>query len=184
MPRRLRSPFKDPLFSVRSACLALLYCAALLVSAPASASQAVIVEVYQDCRLIDISVVIDDGALSSGESGEVKARVAAATQDPQLAVARVVQILKEHGIDDVRVSQQGLAGCQPETSGKFVEAVGRYCGPTLRHAEVFVDRQSYISRDNPGTSFEAFLKEAVKRLRAEGIYDRPVVSIENAPDCE
>lgn len=141
-------------------------------------------EVYQDCQLVDTNVVIDDQALAGGDGAEVKARIAAATRDPQMAVPRIVQILKEYGIQDVSVSQQGLAGCEPETSGKFVEAIGTYCGPELRHAEVFVDRQSYVSSDGAGVSFETFLKDAVRRLREEGIFDRPVVSIENAPDCE
>lgn len=158
--------------------------AALLLAPPASASEAVIVEVYQDCQLVDTNVVIDDQALMGGDGAEVKARIAAATGDPQMAVPRIVQILKEYGIQDVSVSQQGLAGCEPETSGKFVEAIGRYCGPELRHAEVLVDRQRYVSSDGAGVSFETFLKDAVQRLRAEGIFDRPVVSIENAPDCE
>ncbi|MDZ7843066.1 MAG: hypothetical protein U5R46_19945 [Gammaproteobacteria bacterium] len=184
MPRRSPPPMRHPGLRFGNTCLGLLYAAALLLAAPAQASEAVIVEVYQDCRLIDTNVVIDDRALSGADSGEVKARVAAATLDPQMAVPRIVQILKEYGINDVSVSQQGLAGCEPETSGKFVEAVGRYCGPVLRHAEVFVDRQSFISSDRPGTSFEAFLKKAVKQLRDAGIYDRPMVSIENAPDCE
>ncbi len=184
MPRRTPSPMRHAGLPVRSACLGLLYTAALLLATPAQAAEAVIVEVYQECQLIDTNVVVDDQALSAADSGEVKARVAAATRDPQLAVPRIVQILKEYGINDVSVSQQGLAGCEPETSGKFVEAVGRYCGPALRHAEVFVDRQSFISSDRPGTSFEAFLKKATKQLRDAGIYDRPMVSIENAPDCE
>lgn len=184
MPRRTPSPIRHPGFSFRSACFGLLYTSALLLAAPAQASEAVIVEVYQECKLIDTNVVIDDRALTGADSGEVKARVAAATRDPQMAVPRIVQILKEQGINDVSVSQQGLAGCEPETSGKFVEAVGRYCGPALKHAEVFVDRQSFISSDRPGTSFEAFLKKAVRQLRDAGIYDRPLVSIENAPDCE
>lgn len=184
MPRRAPFPTRHPATPFTSACFGLLFAAALLLAAPAQAAEAVIVEVYQECRLIDTNVVIDDAALAGADSGEVKARVAAATRDPQLAVPRIVQILKEYGIDDVSVSQQGLAGCEPETSGKFVEAVGRYCGPALRHAEVFVDRQSFISSERPGTSFEAFLKKAVRQLRDAGIYDRPLVSIENAPDCE
>jgi hypothetical protein len=163
----------------------LLLFATLLSFVPSvPASQAVIVEVYEDCKLIDTNVVIDNQALGAAQQAEVKARIAAASQDPQMAVPRIVQVLKENGIDDVEVSQQGLAGCEPRTSGKFVEAVGMYCGPELRHAEVFVDRQSYISSDEPGTTFEEFLRSAVQRLRAEGVYDRPVVSIENAVDCE
>lgn len=158
---------------------------ALLSLPSAHAAKAVIVEVYQQCKLIDTDVVIDDQALSAGAAGEVKARVAAVSrEDAQMAVPRIVEVLKAYGIDDVSVSQQGAAGCEPETSGKFVEAIGTYCGPQLRHAEVLVDRQSFLTSDAPGRSFEAFLKDAVKRLRGEGIFDRPIVSIENAPDCE
>ncbi|HSH42434.1 MAG TPA: hypothetical protein VK973_09970 [Arenicellales bacterium] len=184
MFRRLSFRLTPPADRYPAVHLFLLLIAAMLIASPARASQAVIVEVYEDCELIDTNVVIDDAALSPADSAEVKARVAAAAQDPQMAVPRIVQILKEYGVDDVAVSQQGLAGCEPETSGKFVEAIGSYCGPELRHAEVIVDRQTFISRDNPGTSFEEFLREAVERLRAQGIYDRPVVSIENAPDCD
>lgn len=183
MSRRLLCQIKQQVQSRKAVCLQLLF-AVLLFPPLAQASEAVIVEVYQDCRLIDTNVVIDDQALSGQDSGEVKARVAAVSSDPELAVPRIVQVLKEHGIADVDVSQQGLAGCEPETSGKFVEAIGTYCGPELRHAEVFVDRQSYVSSDGSSVSFEAFLKDAVRSLREEGIFDRPVVSIENAPDCE
>lgn len=183
MSRRRWSPIRHPGWSRKALCL-LGVTAALLLAPLARASDAVIVEVYQDCRLIDTNVVIDDQALQGQDSAEVKARVAAASRDPELAVPRIVRVLKEHGIADVDVSQQGLAGCEPETSGKFVEAIGTYCGPELRHAEVFVDRQSYVSSDGAGVSFETFLKDAVRRLREEGIFDRPLVSIENAPDCE
>jgi len=172
-----------PLFHSTAAVRLLLLAIAVLAYAPAQASQAVIVEVYQDCKLIDTNVVIDDRALSAGEAAEVKARVAAVGSSA-MAVPRIVQILKSYGVQDVEVSQQGLMGCEPETSGKFVEAVGTYCGAELRHAEVFVDRQSFMSRDNPGGSFEEFLQEAVEKLKARGIYDRPIVSIENAPDCD
>lgn len=164
--------------------MSLALAAVLLVAGPAQASQAVIVEVYQNCELIDTNVVVDDQALSASESAEMKARVAAAAQDRRMAVPRIVQILKRYGIDQVEVSQQGLAGCEPETSGKFVEAIGTYCGPQLRHAEVVVDQQTFMTADNPGMTFEAFLQDAAEELRAKGIYDRPVVSIENAPDCE
>lgn len=162
----------------------LLLAAAMVLAPPAQASQAVIVEVYQDCKLIDTNVVIDDEALSERDSAEVKARVAAVSRDQQLATPRIVQVLKQYGINDVNVSQQGLAGCEPETSGKFVEAIATYCGAELRHAEVLVDQQLFASTDDPDASFEALLRDAVKRLRDQGIFDRPVVSIENAPDCE
>lgn len=181
---RRRSPTKKSGQIRRAVCAQLLFAATLLFLPPAHASKAVIVEVYQDCQLIDTNVVIDDQALSAEAAAEVKARVAAVSGDLQMAVPRIVEVLKEHGIGDVSVSQQGAAGCEPETSGKFVEAIGTYCGHELRHAEVFVDRQSFISSDAPGTSFAAFLKNAAKQLRAQGVFDRPIVSIENAPDCE
>ena len=184
MSRSRYAPMKQPGRLLKALCAPLLLTAALLFAPQAGASEAVIVEVYQDCELIDTNVVVDDRNLSAESSAEVKARVAAASRDPQLATPRIVQILKQYGIEGVEVSQQGLAGCEPETSGKFVEAVGTYCGAELRHAEVFIDRQSFTSSDDPDTSFEAFLRNAVKQLRAQGIYDRPIVSIENALDCE
>lgn len=158
--------------------------AAVATPRTAWASQAVIVEVYENCKLIDTNAIIDKDALNPAEAAEVKARIAAASKDPQVAVPRIAQILKDHGIDDVAVSRQGLEGCEPMTSGKYVEAVGTYCGPELKSAEVFVDRKSFISRSDPDMSFAEFLRAAVKRLRAKGIYDRPVVSIQNAPDCD
>lgn len=168
--------------------IAALFLAAAIVAAAApavaQASQAVIVEVYENCELVDTNAVIDEGALTPHETAEVKARIAAASKDPQVAVPRIAQILKDHGIDDVEVSRQGLEGCEPVTSGKYVEAVGTYCGSELKHAEVFVDRKSFVSKNEPNTSFAEFLRTAVKRLREKGIFDRPVVSIENAPDCD
>jgi len=168
-----------------AAILCLILAAALLwLPGTAQASQAVVVEIYQNCELVDTNVVIDEQALSAGDSAEVKARVARASRDTQMAVPRIVQILKNYGIADVSVSQQGLAGCEPTTSGKFVEAVGSYCGAELRRAEIFVDRQSFMSTTDPDSSFEEFLRRAVERLRAQEIYDRPIVSIENAPNCD
>lgn len=162
-------------------------CVALAASIPApavEASEAVIVEVYEGCNLSDTNVVIGEGALTPHDSAEVKARIAAASKDSQAAVPRIAQILKNHGIDDVRVARQGFEGCEPKTSGKYVEAVGTYCGPRLTHAEVLVDRKSFMSVSEPQVSFDEFLRGAVKRLRGRGIFDRPVVSIENAPKCE
>lgn len=158
--------------------------ALLLPAAPAEASKAVIIEVYQNCRLTDTSVVIGTGALSPSEDAEVKARVAVASKDPRASVAKIAQILKNHGIDDIKVSRQGFQGCEPVTSGKYVEAIGTYCGAKLRHAEVLVDRKHFMTKTDPRTSFAEFLDQAVRRLRAHGIYDRPMVSIDNAPDCD
>jgi len=122
--------------------------------------------------------------LTAQKTAELKARAGAASAAHRAALPRIVQVLKDYGIEDVEISRQGFAGCEPRTSGKFVEAVGTYCGATLRRAEVRVDQESLYSVSQPGVSFEAFLEEATRRLRAVGIADRPLVSIENAPDCE
>lgn len=164
--------------------LFLIVIASSVVVSPARAADAVVVEVYQQCRLVDTNVVINEGVVSPRDNAEIKARVAAASPDAELAVPRIVQILKDFGISDVAVSQQGLAGCEPDTSGKFVQAVGTYCGPRLTHAEVLVDRATFLEASDPDGSFEEFLRGAVKRLRTQGVYDRPLVSIENAPDCQ
>jgi len=170
----------------RSVVPQLVLIAAVLVAtaSTARAADAVVVEVYQNCRLSDTNVIISEGVLTPQENAEVKARVAAAGKDPRTAVPRLVQILKDYGVADVEISRQGSERCEPVTSGKFVEAVGTYCGPDLRHAEVLVDRTSFYTGSGPDLSFERFLKDSVKRLRAQDIYDRPVVSIQNAPDCE
>lgn len=171
--------------SIEQLIFCLVFAAALLLTpVPGRASQAVIVEAYHNCELSDTSVIIQKGALSVREDAEVKARIAAASKDPQAAVPRIAQILKNHGIDDIKVSRQGFEGCEPETSGKYVEAVGTYCGARLTRAEILVDRKSFMSKTDPNVSFAEFLRNAEKRLRAQGIYDRPVVSIENAPNCD
>lgn len=162
----------------------LLAAVALCYALPATASQAVVVELYRDCQLADTTVLIEAGALTPAQSAEVKARAAAAAGDPGAALPRVVSLLKRYGIDDVEVTRQGFGGCEPTTSGKFVEAVGTYCGGTLTKAELRVDRETLMSRSKPDTTFEEFLKEGATMLRERGIYDRPVVSIENAPDCD
>lgn len=164
----------------------LIIAAAALLHAPATqASDAVIVELYRDCKLADTTVIIEEGVLAPEQNAEVKARAAvAAASDPDAALPRIARILKEYGVDEVDVARQGFEGCEPRSSGKYVEAVGTYCGPTLARAEVLVDRQSMITRSDPDMTFEAFLRAAVLELRGQGIYDRPVVSIENAPDCE
>lgn len=156
---------------------------ALLGATPARASQALVVAVYQDCRIVDTEVLIDAPAMPAARSAEIKARVATVSREPQLAVPRIVQVLRHYGIDSVETSQQGLGACTPQTSGKFVEAVGKYCGAELRHAEVFVDQHSFIRRERPGVSFSEFLSEALLKLRQAEIFDRPVVSIGNAPQC-
>jgi len=159
--------------------------AACLVAAPASAQkpEARVVELYENCKLTDTNLVLGEGVLSPGEVAEVKARVAAVTEDPTGAVPRIVQVLRNYGIEDVEIARQGFEGCEPETSGKYVEAVGTYCGADLRSAEVFVDRESFMGVTDPDISFEEFLRRANQRLRTRGIPDRPIVSIENAPDC-
>lgn len=157
----------------------------LLCASPARASQAEVVELYRDCQIVDITIIIDPGVLTPDQSAEVKARAAAAVNDdPRAAMPRVVRLLKERGVGEVTINRQGFGGCEPDTSGKFVEAVGTYCGANLTFAEVRVDRQTLMSRDDPDMTFEEFLREAATRLREQGIYDRPVVSIENAPNCE
>lgn len=156
---------------------------ALLYSLPAQASEAVVVELYRDCRLADTTIIIDEGILTPAQSAEVKARAAAASQEPRAALPQIVRLLKSYGIEDVEVSRQGFGGCEPNTSGKYVEAVGTYCGAKLTRAELLVDRTSVMDRSDPDMTFDVFLREAVKKLKEQGIHDRPVVSIENAPDC-
>jgi hypothetical protein len=173
-----------PSIIIRRAVAGLLL-VALFSAGQARASEAELVEIYRDCRLADITVIIKPGTLDPAQSAEVKARASTAIhRDVQGALPRVVRMLKQNGIQDVRITRQGFGGCEPNTSGKFVEAIGTYCGPDLTHAELFVDRQSVMSVDGPETTFEAFLKEGVRKLKEQGIYDRPIVSIENAPDCE
>lgn len=173
------NPFKSNLLRLLAAALILVPHAAL-----AQASEALVVELYENCQLIDTNVVIEPGVLTPEKTAEVKARVNAVSGEARAAMPRIVQVLKNHGIEDVEVSRQGFAGCEPQTSGKYVEAVGTYCGATLRRAEVLVDQESFYSVSEPGMSFEEFLNGATKRLREQGIPDRPLVSIENAPDCE
>jgi len=150
----------------------------------ARADGAIVVELYEHCRLVDTEVVIDSATLSRERAAEVNARVNAVTGGGRDALPRVVRILRNHGIRDVSVSRRGFEDCEPQAGGHAVEAVGTYCGPALHHAEVLVDKKSVYSASDPDMTFEAFLDRAVRRLRAQGIAGRPRVSIENAPDCE
>lgn len=177
-------PTAGPVTPVLATLLAVFPVATWLYATPVLASEAVVVELYRDCRVADTTVVIEDSVLDPAQRAEIKARVAAAADDPATAVPKIIGILRNKGIDDIEITRQGFEGCEPDTSGKYVEAVGTYCGARLTRVELFVDRESVMSRDDPDMTLDAFLKQAVKDLRERGIYDRPLVHIQNAPDCE
>ena len=149
------------------------------------ASDAVVMEIYQNCRLADISVIIEESKLSPEDSAEATARIAAVTsQDLEFATSRVIDLLYAYQIRDIELTRHGLGACDAQSSGKHVEAIATYCGSRLQSVDVLVNRETFSNTVDPDISLDQFLMETEVQLRQNGIFDQPLVSIENAVDCE
>lgn len=157
----------------------------VLVSLPGVAADAVIIGVYKDCRVISSTVMIQPTAIDDidTQNAAAKAEALAATTGFEAALPEMVKLLERSGIRDTEIRRQGYLGCKTPGSGKYVEAVGSYCGVQLVNAEIRVDGKLFVREANPEQSLEQFVDGAVAKLQRDGIWDRPRVTIETAADC-
>ncbi len=100
------------------------------------------------------------------------------------ALPHASRALKQFGIQTIKIKRQGFDGCSNVTSGKFVQAIGNYCGDRLVSAELRVDGQLMVKKTGGLSSFEAFVDESLIVLRRRGIWDRPRVEVNSEGACE
>ncbi len=156
-------------------------------SAPTSyGAEATMVGVYEDCQFMTGSVFVEGDDLSAEEKASASAAVESAIIrygfDGALPYAS--RALKRYGIQAIKIKRQGYAGCSNITSGKFVQAIGNYCGERLVSAEIRVDGKVMVKKTGGLSSFEAFVDESLLELRRQGIWDRPRVEVNSEGACE
>ncbi len=144
------------------------------------------VGVYENCGLVTGSVFIEGEDLSAEERASASAAVEAAIIRYGFdgALPHASRVLKRYGIQAIRINRQGFEGCSQVTSGKFVQAIGNYCGDQLVSAEIRVDGKVVAKKTGGLSSFETFVDESLPDLRRRGIWDRPRVEVNSAGDCE
>ena len=156
-----------------------------LFSLPGFAADALIIGVYKDCRVVSGTVMIQPAAIpdADAQNAVAKAEAMLARAGFEAALPDMVKLLESYGIRDTEIRRQGFLGCKTPGSGKYVEAVGSYCGVQLVNAEIRVDGKLFVREANPKRSLDQFVDAAVSRLQRDGIWDRPRVTIETAADC-
>ena len=160
-----------------------LFLFGVLFSSTGVAADALIIGVYKDCRLVSGTVMLQSAPTAEAQTAVAKAEALMATAGFEAALPDMVKLLERHGIRDTEVRRQGFLGCKTPSSGKFVEAVGSYCGVELVSAEIRVDGKLFAREANPEQSLDQFVDAAVSKLQRDGIWDRPRVTIETATDC-
>ncbi len=152
----------------------------------AFAADAVVIGVYANCQPVSSTVMIKPGTVPEpdAQTAVAKAEALTAAAGFDQALPQVVKILERYGVKETEIRRQGYGGCEPPTSGKYVEALGSYCGAQLVSAEVRVDGKLFLRQANPDQSLEDFVSAATRQLRRKGIWDRPRVSVSNAEGCE
>lgn len=153
---------------------------AILALNQASANEATIVALYQDCKFVTSTVVVQSPALAGAAR---EAELSATNVEFDAAIGPMIAVLKRHGVTTIDVERRGYAGCAPPNTGKFVEAVADYCGERLLSAEIKVDRNVFKRLDSPAVSFEEFVANAVQELRRSGIWDSPRIVVNSDSEC-
>jgi hypothetical protein len=155
-------------------------------ASPALGADATMVGVYENCQFVTGSVFVEGDDLSVEEKASASAAVESAIIrygfDGALPYAS--RALKRYGIQAIRIKRQGFEGCGNVTSGKFVQAIGNYCGDRLVSAEIRVDGKVIIKKTGDLASFEAFVDDALIELRRQGIWDQPRVEVNSDGTCE
>jgi hypothetical protein len=153
---------------------------------PAHGAEATMVGVYENCQFMTGSVFVEGDDLSAEEKASASAAVESALIrygfDGALPYAS--RALKRYGIQTIKIKRQGFDGCGNITSGKFVQAIGNYCGDRLVSAEIRVDGKVMVKKTGGLSSFEAFVDESLIELRRQGIWDRPRVEVNSEGTCE
>lgn len=155
-------------------------------ASPSHGADATMVGIYENCRFVTGSVIVEGDDLSVEEKASASAAVESAIIrygfDGALPYAS--RALKRHGIQTIKIKRQGFDGCGNLTSGKYVQAIGNYCGDRLVSAEIRVDGKVVVKKTGGLSSFEAFVDDSLIELRRQGIWDRPRVEVNSEGACE
>ncbi len=152
----------------------LIYLGLALCPFTALGEDAVIVGVYEDCKLVTSTVIVDRPQLFGARA---RAESAARGLGFEEGVSAMIRELEAGGAESISVQRRGFAGCAPASSGNFVEAVATYCAERLISAEVRVDRVVFAQTRATGVSFEDFVRNTQRRLQQSGVWDTPRIVI-------
>jgi len=153
-----------------------------LLPIAASADDAVIIGVYENCEFVTSTVVVDKPELLGAAA---QAELAANGLGFEQGIGAMVGELERNGVKTISVRRQGFEGCAPPSSGNFVEAIANYCGERLVNAEVRVDTVVFAQTRIPNASFERFVRDTAQKLKQRGIWDTPriVINSNNSNEC-
>ncbi len=142
--------------------------------------------VYANCQFVTGNVFLDGieppGADQAGLSALIDSAIARKGFDESIAYAS--ELLKRYGIDYLEVERKGYAGCEHPGTGRFVQAIGNYCGSRLASAEIWIDGKLYLKQSGEISSFEQFVEESVARLRNNNITDLPRIEVNSDGACD
>lgn len=158
-----------------------------IFSSAAFSSEATIVGVYEDCKFLTSTVFVKSDELTTQDALQIAVEAEISrlqTDNFDQSIPPVVDTLKRHGIKSITLDRQGFAGCAAPGTGKFVEAIATYCGARLVNAEIKIDRELFSSRKNPKSSFDSFVKSALRDLHRAGIWDPLRIVVNSEGDCE
>lgn len=154
----------------------------LTLSSASYASSAQIIGIYENCRFANVTVVTSNGSVP-GNAG-LEAEIAAAKANSFDQAARMARdVLANYGLNKIEIERRGYAGCAPNLSGKYVEALGFYCEGKLVKAEILVDGQVVASQTGQEHSFEDFVAMQRRTLKQRGIPDEPKITVQNDQNC-
>ncbi|MDH3693282.1 MAG: hypothetical protein OER96_01755 [Gammaproteobacteria bacterium] len=158
-----------------------------IVINPAFSSEATIVGVYENCKFVTSTVFVNGDDMSTQDAQQIAVEAEMSrlqTDNFDQSIPPVVDALKRHGIKSITLDRQGFAGCGNPGTGKFVEAIATYCGAKLINAEIKIDRETFSSRKNPESSFDAFVQTSLRDLHRAGIWDPLRIVVNSEGECE
>lgn len=167
---------------MKSLFYSLFYLLAFAVSA--SANEALIIGVYDNCSAESSTIVLEAGELDPVRADSIVAQAEAAGNGLSFDKALPLKIasLEGNGIKNIQV--QKLGECGVASHGKFVEAIATYCSGQLASAEVHIDGTVFLRRSGSKLVFDTFVTEAREKLQEIGIFYDPRVSVNNLSDCQ
>jgi len=160
--------------------------ALLLSAAGVYAADAMVVGVYEKCRYTNVTVFIKDGAVTGTDARAVavEAEIAASrSRNFNGATAAAVSVLNRYGIKDIKVDRRGEEGCNIQTTGRYVEAIGHYCDGSLVRAEISVDGKVIAEQKDIKISLDEYVERESVKLKKQGIADQPRVVVQDDANC-
>ena len=150
----------------------------------ASADEATIFGVYEDCVAISSTVLVKSSQLSVSQADDIAAQAEAAGYGLEFDQALPVMIssLEKSGIRNIEIQRQG--NCNVRSHGKYVEAVVDYCNEKVVKAEIHIDGTVFFQQHGAAIALGDFVNAARHKLEAAGIYGDPRFSLNNITDCE